>query len=375
MSTQRDVGLTLGGCDERLADMRSIVKRFGGMYDAALSVIQFPVGTDKGFETAAALRDFIQTHWEECLPSLRACWLDSDKPVSEQLSKLVAAQPLSEWMSQGESPLKEILEQRRIDTWFQPIFVRNRLEVWGYECLARARDSGGKIISPADLFRWARQENLIFMLDRICREQHIANCARVNHNPEINFLINFLPSVIYDPQVCLKTTFTVAKRVGVRPEQIIFEVVETERVSDHAHLRSILDEYRNAGFRVALDDLGSGHAGLSLLGDLSPDLIKIDRGMVSKAVGSPIHEAICQSIVEIGRSAGKLVLAEGVETKAEYQLFHRLGADLFQGFLFGKPHPVPRVDRYQEIADRPRQPSETFATAPSVPSATANPVG
>lgn len=348
MTTRRRVGVLLGGCDDQVPDLAQVIERFGGEYDATLSAIAFPVGPEEKFESAAAMRDFIETHWRDCLSSLRCCWLDTGADLSDQLAKLIAAQPLSAWVTEGESPLREILAARRIETWFQPIFSGPDLEVWGYECLARARGPNGELIPPSDLFRWARHEDLVFMLDRVCRELHIERSARVNHNPEINFLINFLPSVIYDPSVCLKTTFAVARRVGVRPQQIIFEVVETERVQSHEHLRGILDEYRKAGFRIALDDLGAGHASLQLLGDISPDLIKIDRGIVSKAVGSPIHEAIARSIVDIGRSANKLVLAEGVETQAEHELFRRMGVDLFQGFLFGKPHPVPRTERYQK---------------------------
>lgn len=193
------------------------------------------------------------------------------------------------------------------------------------------------MISPAQLIDWAQRENLLFMFDRICREKHIENAATVPNAANLDFLINFLPTVIYEPSVCLSTTFAAARRSGLPPEQIIFEVVETENISDREKLRSILDEYRAAGFRVALDDLGSGHAGLTLLADLSPDLIKIDRDLISRSVDSAPHPSICKSVIDIARESNKLVIAEGVETAEEYALFRELNVDLFQGYLFGRP--------------------------------------
>ena len=94
---------------------------------------------------------------------------------------------------------------------------------------------------------------------------------------------------------------------------------------------------------MALDDVGAGHASLSLIGDLSPDIIKIDRSLVQRSVRSKVHAAICESIVQIGHTADTLVLAEGIETRAEFDFFRALGCDLFQGFLFAKPSPQPAL--------------------------------
>ncbi|MEO0365151.1 MAG: EAL domain-containing protein [Pseudomonadota bacterium] len=340
-STARRVAILLGGVEEKLPDFESIVQRFGGIYHKPLSVLELPIGAGCKFLSVGKLRDFLMTQWSGDAPGMRCCWLDPDRSVQGQLAELVAAAPLLEWARERDTPLQAILEHRRIQTWYQPVFAGDTLEIWGYECLVRATAEDGQIIPPDKLFRWAKDENLVFMLDRLCRERHIENCARLQLDFKATFLINFLPTVIYDPAVCLATTFAIARRENLDPSQVVFEVVESELVSDREHLRNIMDEYRASGFRVALDDVGAGHAGLSLLGDLAPDLIKIDRGLVCKAVDSKLHRTICKSIVEIARAADKLVLAEGVETDTEYQLFRDLGVDLYQGYLFGKPQPVP----------------------------------
>lgn len=330
----------MSGREGSCVDFRSIVSRFAGTYHADISVVEFPIG-ERGFASVGALRDFVLTQWGTIADDLRCCWLDATRTVEQQLTTLVAARPLSDWVTDVDTPLREILDARRIETWFQPVFKGSALSLWGYECLARARDTHGALVPPADLFGWARKENLIFMLDRVCRETHIENCAAVAESQDLNFLINFLPTVIYEPAVCLRSTFATARRVRLDPSQVVFEVVETEKVSDCEHLRNILDEYRRAGFRVALDDVGAGHSGLTLLADLSPDLIKIDRALVSRSVSSQIHAAICRSIIDIGKVAGKLVIAEGIETEQEFDFLRAMGADLFQGFLFGKPDVKP----------------------------------
>ena len=187
------------------------------------------------------------------------------------------------------------------------------------------------------------------MLDRICRETHIANAAKALPD-DVSVLINFLPTAIYDPGFCLRTTRAAAKRAGLDPARVIFEVVETENVSDLEHLRGILDHYRQGGFRTALDDVGAGYAGLTMLAELSPNLIKIDRELIRQAPGSKMHRIICYALSEIARQSGALCLAEGIETEQEYQTILGIGVDLVQGYYFAKPAlepaattPVPAI--------------------------------
>lgn len=205
----------------------------------------------------------------------------------------------------------------------------------------RGRTEEGEVVGALDLINWAQQENLTFMLDRICRETHLENAGKIEAGRRCHFLINFLPTAIYQPEFCLQSSMAAARRSGILPEQIIFEVVETERIKDRRHLQKILEYYRKYGFRVALDDVGAGYAGLSLLADLHPDLIKIDRELISRAAGSRLHRNICAALVKFGKDNNQLVLAEGIETEVEKEMVDELGVDLYQGYLFGRPSNVP----------------------------------
>jgi EAL domain-containing protein (putative c-di-GMP-specific phosphodiesterase class I) len=273
--------------------------------------------------------------------AVRAAWLERGRPLLEQLPTLIHGEPIGAMVESSSSPLLPILEEGRIETWLQPVFRSGTLGLWGYECLMRGRSPDGALVPPLTLLAWARQERLVFMLDRVVREAHLRNVGRLALPAECAVLINFLPSAIYQPEFCLTSTVRTAREVGIDPDRIFFEVVESEAVEDREHLRAILQHYRDSGFGVALDDVGSGYAGLSLLGDLRPDLIKIDRDLVQKAAGSRTHREICASLVSLGRQAGQLVLAEGVETEQQWAVMEEVGVHLMQGYLFGRPDPAP----------------------------------
>jgi len=330
----------------------------GGPELGGEDVVNVFVGGGAAWDTISEFTNFLRTLMnEQQIAPLLGAWLPGGEEASAcsgsggcsggcattpqlKFPTPLDERPLAEMSPLNASPLVEVLHNKRIDTWFQPVFYSGSHELWGHECLMRAKAADGSIISPAQLLDWARQEQLIFMLDRICRETHIANAAAALPG-DSSVLINFLPTAIYEPTFCLRTTRAAAKRAGLDASRVIFEVVESEQVSDMEHLRHILDYYREAGFRTALDDVGAGYAGLTMLAELSPDLIKIDRELVRQAAGSKMHRIICNALSQIARQSGKLCLAEGIETAEEYEVMHSIGVDLVQGYYFGKPAADP----------------------------------
>ncbi|RXH58232.1 EAL domain protein [Granulicella sibirica] len=120
-------------------------------------------------------------------------------------------------------------------------------------------------------------------------------------------------------------------------ERLIFEITETERVKDKAHLRSIVEEYRRQGFKVALDDFGSGYSELNMLADLQIDYLKLDIDLVKKVHKRPSALLIVKSIVALTKALGMEMLAEGVETLEEFETLRDCGVRLMQGYFFAKP--------------------------------------
>ncbi len=114
-------------------------------------------------------------------------------------------------------------------------------------------------------------------------------------------------------------------------------MTEGERVQDRPHLVNIFREYSRFGFRTAIDDFGAGYAGLNLLSEYQPDIIKIDMELVRNIDTSTPKQAIVYGIAAICAALNIRVLAEGIETKAERDFLRNAGIELMQGYLFCKP--------------------------------------
>ncbi|MBV5338891.1 MAG: EAL domain-containing protein [Deltaproteobacteria bacterium] len=238
----------------------------------------------------------------------------------------------------------DIFEKNSVTTYFQPIVALPNHEIVAYECLSRGVKADGSIMPPNILFKLAEENDLLFFLDRLCRENALKTAAVKKITADI--FINFIPTAIYVPETCLESTLHWAHQLEYDPSRIVFEVVESHQVEDVKHLRHILDYYRNKGFRTALDDIGSGHTNLVTLAALGADVIKIDMEIIRGIDHDPVKQSIFKALETIARENGIKVLAEGVETRDELDFVKQNGAQLAQGYLFAKPsaEPVRRVE-------------------------------
>ncbi|MDQ3160010.1 MAG: EAL domain-containing protein, partial [Pseudomonadota bacterium] len=119
--------------------------------------------------------------------------------------------------------------------------------------------------------------------------------------------------------------------------KLIFEVTESERISDIPRVVRIIKDYQGRGFLTAIDDFGAGYAGLNLLAEFQPDIVKLDMALIRHIDQDPVRRAITNGIVATCRQLGCEPLGEGVETAAEYRVLRDMGINLFQGYLFAKP--------------------------------------
>lgn len=247
---------------------------------------------------------------------------------------------LDKWISLFKSrDLIYILEKETLVSYFQPIVDIKDNSIYGYELLSRGIKEDGSIMPPYEMFKLARESDLLFNLDRQARETAIVSSAREGLDKKL--FINFLPTVIYNPEVCLRTTINLINKFNFKSENVIFEVVETEDIKDSNHLNSILDFYRNKGFKIALDDVGSGYSSLNNLSKFYPDYIKIDLEIIRNIDKNKLQQEIFKALVAMAENTNIKVLAEGVETREELEFVVAQGADLVQGYLFGRPLPKP----------------------------------
>ncbi len=118
-------------------------------------------------------------------------------------------------------------------------------------------------------------------------------------------------------------------------------MIEAEALDDLGHVSQILETYRSEGFLVALHDIGSGYSGLTWLGALRPDFVKLDRGLVHGVSENEVQSTIIAKLIELGHELGITVIAEGVERPEDFAWLRANGADLAQGYLFAAPASPP----------------------------------
>lgn len=231
--------------------------------------------------------------------------------------------------------LIESVEEERYESWFQPIVQVKDKSIFAHEGLFRVRDDHGSIVPPALAFKLAERSDLLFSLDLVARRSAVECAAKAKLKGKL--FINFNPSSIYDPSYCLRATASSINEIGIKPEDVVFEVTETHRATDINHLKGILAFYRSAGFQVALDDIGSGWSGLNLLQTLRPDYVKIDMELVRDVHIDEYKQNIVTNLIRIAKANNIEVIAEGVEVEEEAQWLTDAKADYLQGYLYGKP--------------------------------------
>ena len=213
---------------------------------------------------------------------------------------------------------------------YQPIVdVRSRT-IYAHEALVR----GPHGESAASVLAQVNDSNR-YRFDQSCRVKAIKGASALGMTE--NLSINFLPNAIYKPELCIRTTLAAANANGFPLERIIFEVTEGERVEDGPWFAEILREYKRCGFKTAIDDFGAGYAGLSLLADFQPDLIKLDMGLIRNLDTDCNRRTIVGNLVRMCEDMHIQVIAEGVETTGERDALRDAGIHLMQGYLFARP--------------------------------------
>jgi EAL domain-containing protein (putative c-di-GMP-specific phosphodiesterase class I)/GGDEF domain-containing protein len=238
--------------------------------------------------------------------------------------------------SRKVADLKETLREGGVYIVYHPIVVTETREVYGYEALARG--SNRSLRSPEVLFGVAEEANLIWELSRLCRRKAIEGMPDQLAPGQLLF-INIDPHDFRDPTF---RYLDVDEMGGVEnPEQIVLEITERTAITDYPQFQGYLREFRERGFRFAVDDAGSGYAGLGSIANLEPDYIKLDISLISGIDTNFMKQNLVETMVQFANEHQIKVIAEGVEREEEYETVRRLGVHLTQGFLFHKPSTMP----------------------------------
>lgn len=213
---------------------------------------------------------------------------------------------------------------------FQPIVDITKKKIFGHEALARGLGGEG----AASVLGQVNATNQ-YQFDQMCRVKAIQLASILGLDSFLS--INFIPNAVYDALTCIRSTVETAETCRFPHERLIFEITETEKVDDIAHLREIVQEYKGLGFKTAIDDFGAGHSGLHLLAEVCPDFIKIDMSLIRNIDKDRTRQSIAKAILHVSRDLGLTPIAEGIETTGELEVVRDLGIELCQGYYFAKP--------------------------------------
>jgi EAL domain-containing protein (putative c-di-GMP-specific phosphodiesterase class I)/FixJ family two-component response regulator len=218
---------------------------------------------------------------------------------------------------------------------YQPIVSWSERSVFAYEALARNREPA--LRAPDVLFNAAEKLGRVFDVGRIVRR--FAAEALASQGPPCLF-VNLHPLDLEDEEL-----FADASPLSRVASKVVLEITERASLAGVADLSARLTRLRHMGYRLAVDDLGAGYAGLNWVAQLEPDVVKLDQSLTRSVDRELTKRKLVQSMVRLCSELGTIVTGECVETKAERDALLAAGCDLLQGYLFAKPGPAfPTAD-------------------------------
>jgi diguanylate cyclase (GGDEF)-like protein/PAS domain S-box-containing protein len=253
-----------------------------------------------------------------------------------------------------ENNLRRAIEEREFTLHYQPQVSVLDGTIIGAEALLRWRDSvSGRMISPSEFIPFAEQSGLIiplgeWILKTACEQ--IAAWERQGFG-DLRVAVNLSPIQFRNGNI-VKTVRDCLEATGINPRQLDIELTEGAIMDEAFNASRRVSELHDLGVVLSIDDFGTGYSSLSYLKRFPIHMLKIDRSFIHSIQRDHADLAITESINQLGKNLGKLVIAEGVENWAQFDMLRTLGCDMIQGFLFSKPLPV---DALTELLQRSAQ--------------------
>lgn len=216
---------------------------------------------------------------------------------------------------------------------FQPIVDTQTGKAFAYEALVRGPEGAG----AWEILSQVTDENR-YAFDQACRVKALETAVSAGlMADDAKLSINFLPNAVYSPLACIQLTLATAQAISLPIDRLIFEFTENEHMGSPDHVASIIDTYKQIGFKVAIDDFGAGHSGLGMFARFVPDEVKLDMELVRGIDSDRRRQIIVGGIVRMCEALDTLVIAEGIETREEAAALCDLGVRYHQGYWYARP--------------------------------------
>lgn len=292
-----------------------------------------PWAADRGEPIVPASRRFLVTTLQSSAGpvDLMLTLQPSDEPAQE----LPASEPRP-WIPDKGGGVLEIIAEGQVSMFLQPVVSIPRAEVMGYEALLRG-PVGSALHRPDALFEAADAAGALDRLERLARRTALR--VRQAVPPDMTLFMNIDVRVPVLDLACPLYNFL--QNHHQDSHGLVLEITERTVLNRSPDLLISLEEFKAAGGKVALDDVGAGHSGLQAVLAIQPQFMKLDRSLVRHVQHNRWQAAMIQAFVNFAREVGATVVAEGVETVNELMALRDLGVDLVQGFLLARPGPRP----------------------------------
>jgi EAL domain-containing protein (putative c-di-GMP-specific phosphodiesterase class I) len=213
---------------------------------------------------------------------------------------------------------------------FQPIVDARNREIISFEALVRGPhgEPSASVFAQVPKYDFPR-------FDELCRSKAIYLASRLKIPNRLN--LNLSAQSIYEIDLSIMTTFQASIHSGIPVENIIFEVLEMESLTDQRNLIQYLRLIQEFGFTTAIDDFGAGYSGLKLLVEYQPNYIKLDRHLIGNIHQDVVKQSVFSGIRHICERLSIEMVAEGVENAGEYHWLREAGMSIFQGYYFARP--------------------------------------
>ncbi|MGV8982447.1 EAL domain-containing protein [Clostridium sp.] len=230
--------------------------------------------------------------------------------------------------------LRRIIASNNLKSVFQPIVSLQTGDVIGYEALTRG-PVGSKYINPEILFEEAKTHDLLWDLEILCRSNAIKTFS--SHNSGKLLFVNVDPAVLKDEHFIKGFTKDILTEHNISPLSLIFEITEKTSIDNYKNFNEVIDYYKNQGYKIAIDDVGTGYSGLTTIANTRPNYIKMDMSLITNVTRDNFKKAIIKSFVEFANTTNTKIIAEGIEDVCDLYTLIEIGVHYGQGFLINRP--------------------------------------
>lgn len=236
--------------------------------------------------------------------------------------------------------LEQIIQNKDLHTYFQPILDIQTMETMGFEALNRPEvtDLFGNV---DHFYEFVGKTDKVFLFECFCRNLSLQRFKERLHGEMLRkdfvLFLNIHPNVLLDKQYHSGETLQLLRELDVKPQQVVFELTERSAVTDFVEFERVLSNYRSQGYRIAVDDVGSGYNSLKTLIYLKPEFIKLDRSLIQHIDKNREQQQLVTLLMKYTEQAETKIIAEGVERLEELDHLRQIGIHYAQGYALGKP--------------------------------------